>query len=221
MKFEYQFGAVGHIDYTPTALEVEQEPMLRSHTFSSASQHSGPLTARVLAELVENADFINALKKNKKRKIKIDTKSVMLMEGMYPCIGGWHCDDVPRNPETGQPNIEEINGDADHFLVSLATDDICPTEFFVPLGNDIHVSEENVWSSVNKSVEELRAKDEGCVLQFNRGEIVHFNRPSIHRGTAATKKGWRYFFRLSFTDRDITPSIRSQVQVYTDISKGW
>jgi len=221
MRFKSCFGVIGNIYYIPTSSEVEQEPMLRSHTISSASECGGPLTRRVLTTLLDNPKFIEALNRNKKRNVKIDTKSVMLMEGMYPCIGGWHCDDVPRNPETGQPNVDEINNDADHFLVSLATEDICPTEFYSPLGNDISVSEENVWASVNKSVEDLCAVDEGVIMPFTRGEIVRFNRGSIHRGTAASKKGWRYFFRLSFTDRDITPSIRSQVQVYTDISKGW
>src|SRR5581483_8995915 len=50
----------------------------------------------------------------------IDTRTHMLMKGMYPCIPGWHCDDFYR-PDGGQPDLENVEKEAPqkHYIVVL------------------------------------------------------------------------------------------------------
>ena len=52
--------------------------------------------------------------------IVIDTKVVMLMPGMYPCIGGWHADAIER--KNGQPDLSTLNDNkGTHFIYSAST----------------------------------------------------------------------------------------------------
>lgn len=202
---------------------IEAEPMLRSADFKFAYSEGGPITKKLIEAIKGNrvADYYIGKALLSGLTPKIDTKSVMLMPGMYPCIGGWHCDDVPRNEDTGQPDISQIvSHDHIHFLVHLASNENldCPTEFLTsPFQGELDPNA--VWQSLDAKLEDPRYIR--TTQLFGHGEVAMFRRHSVHRGTPAKGKGWRYFFRLSFTSRKVTPTIRKQVQVYTDISAGW
>ena len=77
--------------------EVKNEPMLFSCNFEYALILGGPLTARFLAALPP--EFLMA------KDLIIDSRVHMLMPGWFPCIPGYHHDDVPRASRLcGQPN---------------------------------------------------------------------------------------------------------------------
>jgi hypothetical protein len=60
------------------------------------------------------------------KHVSIDSRSHMLMKGMYPCIPGWHCDDFYRESHEHQPDLANIPPTI-HYLVVLG--DCSRTEF--------------------------------------------------------------------------------------------
>jgi hypothetical protein len=67
--------------------EIKREPMLHRATAQFALENGGPLTRSFLLslQLAWSADIL------------VDSRVHMLMPGMWPCIPGWHHDDVPRS----------------------------------------------------------------------------------------------------------------------------
>ena len=82
---------------------------------------------------------------------------------------------------------------------------------------NIDVDEDHVWQSVDKYLR----KNEPEVTKTQSGEIIRFTRSTLHNCPPTTVRGWRFFFRLSFYHMPVMNKIRKQVQIYTDISKGW
>jgi hypothetical protein len=147
----------------------------------------------------------------------IDTRVTMTMEGMYPSIPGWHCDDVPRSRTTGQPVMHGVNPLVQHFMVILSDqeDAVSCTEFVSkPIKLDIDLT--NVWGSVDKQLTENKPET-GFLKQ---GEIIRFNQEAIHRASPTVTPGWRFFYRASITHRKPANEIRNQVQVYAS-KNGW
>lgn len=90
-------------DYLPTFTdnEVKNEPMLFSCDRDASIALGGPITKAFLdslyPEFLNHPDFI------------LDTRVHMLMPGWFPCIPGYHHDDVPRNNTNGQPNYDNVD----------------------------------------------------------------------------------------------------------------
>lgn len=195
---------------------VKNEPMFFSAQPAFAYEHGGPITKAFLDAAVgpgANNDF------------SFDSRVHMLMPGWFPCIPGWHHDDVPRSRGDGQPNYESPEYHAKHIL-ALINGDICPTEFAVGESGYPHTSgtvyrdwhplvEEDIRDNVLKRV----------VVPSNR--LIHFDANSWHQGTQAVKGGWRWFGRLSWDagyeqGRPHYNEIRRQVQVYLEFPmEGW
>jgi hypothetical protein len=144
----------------------------------------------------------------------IDTKVVQLMPGQYPCIPGWHCDGVIRKARGEQPDLNTLNEHVMHYVCSFCSEDTSKTSVMLDSIN-LDVDENNVWSSVNEQVKPNRVK------HLRSGQVGMFTRDRLHQGTPATKRCWRYFFRLSFYHMPAMNQLRKQVQVYTDVGKGW
>lgn len=202
-----------------TDLDIEKEPMIYGGSWDWSLDNAGPITQRVMAMISESmrAD-LSAWSLQGYHPI-IDTKSVMLMPGMYPCIGGWHCDGVIRADGQAQPDLNGISLEVPHYLYSTCSNGHCPTEFVdqtVMLDID-EEAEGSVWGKVNSEVIEKTCR----VRMSEPNEVIRFTRPTIHRGTAAKVRMWRYFFRLSFYHMPARNRYRNQVQVYTDTSQGW
>lgn len=226
MKTNYRFiptfRTVDLIENTSSQL-IQNEPMLYGaslrHVVDNYKRY--PLTYDVLHKILQVGDF-QALIVNQAQlgyHPVIDTKVVLLMPGMYPCIGGWHCDGVIRKDQHSQPNLDTLNEPIQHFICTISdTDEHCGTEI---LSSNIMCSVDttaNVWAQVSNYVESIDSKE---IYTTKSGEIVQFNRQTLHRGTAATVRQWRYFFRLSFYHMPAMNQERKQVQVYSDISQGW
>lgn len=152
----------------------------------------------------------------------IDSRVHMLMPGWYPCIPGWHHDDVPREREDGQPNYRNPSYRSEHIACVIG--DASLTQFIdgpvdvdeVPIGKTIY----REWDSqINHQI----MVGEVFPKSISEGDMVAFDWQTFHRGMPATKSGWRLFIRASrFTNRKPTNEIRQQTQVYiSPVNKGW
>lgn len=162
----------------------------------------------------------------------IDSRVHMLMPGWYPCIPGWHHDDVPRTRSDGQPNYDVGQCRSQH-IVALVNGDICPTAFALgsadfevpPLGSVVY----GKWHDV---VEAKIAAGELHRQSIESNRLVMIDDRTWHTGTKAVRNGWRFFIRASryfSPSGDIIPrgnprtnELRRQVQVYLENpTAGW
>lgn len=258
IRFNNYTRGVGRIEKTNAV--IEDEPMLFGASWDFARKNGGPLTTRVMNLLKGEANFLPLLTDQALKGYHpvIDTKTVLLQPGQYPCIGGWHCDGVIRRAVGEQPDLSTLNEDVRHFICTVSDassyDDHCGTELLTkPLVMPEHhitsalIDGKNVWGAVNNAVEgrfadnsevsdvaiepttstgdgfvtrtHHRPKD--CLYKMRDCEVFEIKRDTLHRGTAAKVRQWRWFFRLSFYHMPVANKIRKQVQVYTDISQGW
>lgn len=210
---------IGKVREIASVEEIEAEPMLYDCDWDAALTLGGPITKQILSEILyaQDSNFYR-LKHREEMYIHIDTKSVMLMPEFYPCIGGWHCDTVPRATGTSQPNLKLMREDVFHCLCIVpSTPRLSNTELLM---NDItiDVDESHVWRSVNAAVDNASDK---VIMTADDGEVLRFSQSTIHRGLPSAGHGWRYFFRLTFTEQKPKNKIRHQVQVYTAPDTSW
>lgn len=204
-------------------MEVKNEPMLFNCDLEGARKNGGELTH----------EFLNLLPMDwRDGPLVIDSRVHMLMKGWYPCIPGWHHDDVPRTRSDGQPNYGPGQVRSAH-IIALVNADVCPTEFALgeatftvpPLGSTIYEK----W---HHDVELLLHNGKLRSVNYESGQLVQFDDRTWHQGTAAQRDGWRFFIRASRymnannlrIDRGNprTNEVRRQVQVYMDNPfKGW
>jgi len=192
---------------------VKNEPMFFNCDLDFAYSNGGPITR----EFIENLprDWVNT-------DPVLDSRVHMLMKNWYPCIPGWHHDDVPRSTPTGQPNYVNPEYHSDH-LMGLVNGHICPTAFL--LGN-VEVSDPDINSRVynvmNNEIESLIdrfASRELTVYEAESGRYIQFDCNAFHTGVKAVAGGWRWFIRLSRNtarQKTRTNEIRRQVQVYLE-----
>ena len=201
--------------------EVKNEPMLFNCDLEHAKKLGGPITRAFL-------DRVDP--KWHDCPVVVDTRVHMLMPGWYPCIPGWHHDDVPRTRRDGQPNYEDGQDRSEH-CVALINGQICPTEYAVGIEDFPEVSG-TVYAEWHPLVESLCNLGKLQRMQAWRDELVYFNDRTWHRGTAALQGGWRWFGRISryFDAKGYTISrknartneVRRQVQTYMSaINAGW
>lgn len=194
--------------------EIANEQMIFSGDWRFTKENAGPITSYIMRQLLKCPEWIEAIERGK--NIVIDTRTNMLMEGMYPSIPGWHCDDVPRGVKYEQPDLSKVSDDVQHFMV-LLSDNTQPTQTeFVTEPALIDVDPENVWNSVDTAVEQQQFKT-GFLKE---GDIIRFSQTAIHRASLCKAPGWRLFFRASVTHREPVNEIRRQVQVYST-RNGW
>jgi len=194
--------------------DIKNEPMLFNCSLYGASKLGGPLTK----------EFINLLPSDWKDDsvLVIDSRVHMLMEGWFPCIPGFHHDDVPREREDGQPNYINPSYRAEHVLMLIG--DCCPTEFAigksdfpeVPIGDKYY----KVWHPM--VVDKIKS-GELLSVSAPSNRLVYFNDHVWHQGVRAKKSGWRWFIRATRnTNRKPTDELRRQVQVYLESPmEGW
>jgi len=148
------------------------------------------------------------------------------MPGWYPCIPGWHHDDVGR-ASTGnkQPDYDNLQYKSEHIL-GLVNADICPTYFLNGKTTMPAVPEnETIYKIWDKEVEKLIKEESIEVIICKDRTLYYFDWQTFHTGTKAVQNGWRWFGRVSRnTDRlkNVTNEIRVNTQVYLENPKeGW
>lgn len=221
MKYTFtpNIKTIAEIKATRFTEAIKNEPMIYSGSPKFAHENGGKLTQEITKLLLKSEAYTNVAMFANPDSLTtvIDTRVTMTMEGMYPSIPGWHCDDIPRSRTTGQPVLHGVNPLVQHFMVILSDqeDAVSCTEFVSkPIELDIDLT--NVWGSVDKQLTENKPET-GFLKQ---GEIIRFNQEAIHRASPTVTPGWRFFYRASITHRTPADEIRNQVQVYAS-KNGW
>lgn len=209
---------------------VKAEPMFWSATPAFAWKNGGPITRAFLASIfnITLADeALWVLRDSKVGNYCFDSRVHMLMPGWFPCIPGWHHDDVIRSRSDGQPNYD-APGNSKHIL-ALVNGDICPTEFAVGCADypDVPIGGPPVYMVWHRQVEQ--DIKEGVLRRETApsNRLIHFDNQAFHQGTRAVKNGWRWFGRLTWDagyeeGRPHHNEIRKQVQVYLENPmEGW
>jgi hypothetical protein len=193
--------------------QVKQETMLFSASFNYAAAHGGPITQDFLRGLPLGGDPI------------IDSRVHMLMPGWYPCIPGWHLDDVPRTREDGQPDHAHPAYRSSNIMAIVG--DASITEFIegeLDL-SDVPLREGAVYGQWNARINKMLAGADCkiAVRQVPESTVIAFDYGAFHRGVPATKFGWRFFIRANYnTARECKNEIRRQTQVYLPVPEaGW
>lgn len=211
-RFVSSFGAAAELPQF-SEQQVKNEPMLFSCDRTAAHELGGPLTRAFLDAMLPDW---------KASEIVVDSRVHMLMPGFWPCIPGWHHDDVPREREDGQPEYVSPSYHAEHCMALVG--DASVTEFAVgatflpdvPLGA-VYYRE---WHPlINEAIE----AGELFSMKAPVGRLVYFDSHAFHQGVPATKHGWRWFVRASRnTGRKPANELRRQVQVYlSEPMQGW
>lgn len=214
MQFHSTVFNMGEFNAEWDVPTIKNEPMFFNCDLEFAWINGGPITRA----------FIDALPTSWQHdRVVLDSRTHMLMKGWYPCIPGWHHDDVPRSTANGQPNYSNPEYQSTHIL-GLVNADVAPTEFAVGTIN-LDVPEEMIYKTWHPIVEDA-VRTGGLKLKKAQSGILYgFDCESFHQGVRANKDGWRWFARVSqSTDRadKITNEIRNQVQVYMEFPmEGW
>jgi hypothetical protein len=195
---------------------IKNEPMLFNCSLDGAYRLGGLITRNILAALPVDWDESACV---------VDSRVHMLMPGWFPCIPGYHHDDVPRTRSDGQPDYDAPAYRADHLMV-LVNGSVCPTEFAVgrstfprvPLG-------ETIYKHWHKRVEADLASGALKRIDAPPNRFIGFDWQTWHQGTRARASGWRFFIRFTRNSdrvRSITNEVRRQVQVYLESPmEGW
>jgi hypothetical protein len=204
-------------------MTVKNEPMLFNCDLEHAKRLGGPITNEVLKFLPVEWKSV---------PLVVDSRVHMLMPGWYPCIPGWHHDDVPRTRADGQPNYGPDQLRSIHIMC-LINGDICPTTFATgEMDFEIPPPGRTIYGDLHPVIEDAIKAGKLHVTHAPSNRLVCFDDRTWHTGTKAVKTGWRFFIRISRyfnPDRSHiqrggvrTNEIRRQVQVYMDNpNQGW
>ena len=204
-------------------IAIKNEPMLFNCDLEGAGRLGGPITYCFLNKLPQSWRDV---------PLVIDSRVHMLMPGWYPCIPGWHHDDVPRTRSDGQPNYGPGQCRSEH-VIALVNGGICPTEFAT--GTEFFTEPalgRTIYADWHHEVENRIRRGQLAVEVAPSNRLVLFNDRTWHRCQAANANGWRFFIRASrYFAPDGTPiprgnprtnEVRRQVQVYMDDPNlGW
>lgn len=193
-EFYSQFSCDNHkVVYSYDDSLIENEPMLYRADLKFAVENGGLITKQFLNRLIETGWL------DIQENIYIDSRSHMLMKGWYPCIPGWHHDDVPRSRKDGQPNYNDESYFAEHAIMLLNAG-IAPTEFITGEFQLPDAEEGKIlYKEWDARVEHLtRISPDLYPKTKTRNNIIYFfDARTFHQGTPATHFGWRYFIRAT------------------------
>ena len=193
---------------------IKNEPMFFNCTWQFAYDNGGEPTRKFLLALP---------KELQNEKTIIDSRVHMLMPGWFPCIPGYHHDDVPREREDKQPEYHNPSYRSKHALI-LFNGDVCPTEFAIGEAEFSDPrSHKIIYKNWHQEVEANIKSNKLEVVKAPNNTVVFFDDRTWHQGTQAVQSGWRLFIRASWdTHRVPTNEIRRQVQVYLESPmEGW
>lgn len=205
---------LGPMGQLPKDIDVRYEPMFFGADLAFAKEKGGPVTQA----------FISVLPPEWSDNVIFDSRVHMLMPGWYPCIPGWHHDDVPRRRLDGQPSYTAFDDPPVQHIMALVNGDICPTEFAVGSVEMPHVPDGKIVYGEWHPMVNLLIKNKLLVKhKIPSNQMISFNAHSFHRGTPAITSGWRWFGRVSQgSTRKVINEIRQQVQIYmSEENAGW
>jgi len=153
----------------------------------------------------------------------LDSRVHMLKPGWFPCIPGWHYDEVERFE--GGDLVKEDGAVLDwdrtyegkeHYMMILDFGSGSLTEFARARVADPRVKN---YTELNR----LFQAHSPLIEQVKSNAIYRFDILDAHRGVPAKRDGWRYFIRATVgTQRILANELRTQTQVYIPaFDVGW
>jgi hypothetical protein len=205
--------------FTPDV--VKNEPMFFNSRLDYAYNEGGPITQSFLNAFALEMDSSGVDPK----AFVFDSRVHMLMKGWFPCIPGFHHDDVPRHSPDGQPNYTDPAYRSNHCM-GLVNGEICPTEFAIGTAKFSEIAKgEIAYKTWHPEVEQYLVDSKLESRHAPSNQLVFFDDRTWHQGTRAVAGGWRWFGRISWnTERvnNMTNELRRQVQVYLENPmEGW
>jgi hypothetical protein len=206
--------------FSATADQIKAETMLFSASPQFAMDNGGAITRGAVDFLMNS---MAAFGHNS--AVVIDTRVHMLMPGMLPAIGGWHCDAIPRGQD-GQTDFsrKSIIDNIRHYLLVVDAGTGSVTEFLDEddlyqksiLDLKVPEGEINTWGFHSRSIDAFLKAGMTKAKRVESGKLYEFAAHDYHRAIPATGSGWRYFLRASVNTLTRGPlnEIRNQVQVY-------
>lgn len=195
-------------------LTVKSEPMFFQASYDLARRNGGPLTHTLL----------DAITPALAEKCFIDSRVHMLMPGWWPCIPGWHHDDVERSRSDGQPNYRSPSYRANFAMAVVGSAD-SRTEFAV---GDFKFTPPKIGRVIYRDMDPIieQACTDGVLsrLQVPKDTLVWFTDRDWHRGVQSTNNGWRWFARLTWRTKElpIANEMRLNANVYMQVpEEGW
>jgi hypothetical protein len=203
---------------------VKNEMMFFNSSPKFVYSHDESLT-QITREFISQVDtyFVEAL--GYIPPYVLDSRVHMLMKGWYPCVPGFHHDDVPRSLANKQPNYYNPEYHAEHIM-ALVNGDVCPTQFALGECTLPDVKDEEMYYKKWHPIVDQLCND-GVLQRYDlqNNSIIKFDAHSFHQGQVARANGWRWFARVSWnTDRvnAVTNEIRRQVNCYLPAPmEGW
>ncbi len=204
----------GHNLIKASQAEIKQEPMLHRADVPFASSNGGKLTLQFL----DAVSYYWGTKDN----LLIDSRVHMLMPGQFPCIPGWHHDDVPREREDKQPNYDNPSYKAEHCMALWG--DCSLTEF--ALGEheiEIPPIGQKIYKVLSPQIEALCLDGKLKRVIAPSEKLIFFNYHTWHRGAETTKTGFRFFIRATRNSKlEARNEIRYNANVYIPVlDEGW
>jgi hypothetical protein len=192
---------------------IKQEKMFFSSSPEYAFANGGP----IIQDFIKY--FIHTRENWHDENWIIDSRVHMLMPNWFPCIPGWHHDDVPRSTPNGQPNYENPEYLSEHLMVVIgksAMPQFLKTSILLP-----EIKDDIVYKVWNDLIKKYTVEEDYYTCKS--GEVIQFNWNDFHRGMPSTESCWRTFIRATKnTHRKFSNEIRTQVQVYMPaIEDGW
>lgn len=209
---------------------VKHEPMFFQADMGFALEHGGDITLQFVGKAMSYLRHLgvdpygcNAF---------LDSRVHMLMPGWWPCIPGWHHDDVERSREDGQPNYRTASYRPE-FLMGIVGSADCGTEFVdgtvtlpeVQYGHVIYQEwHPVVEAAVNRGQQTATGVSFPKRVQVQPNRIYRFTDRDFHQGVACKNTGWRWFGRITLGNPTVTPAneIRRNANVYMENPmEGW
>ena len=196
--------------------EIKNELMFFNCDLKFAYKNGGNITKSFIDNLPNDWKFDDVV---------FDSRVHMLMKGWYPCIPGWHHDDVPRTLKNGQPNYDNPEYYSEHIL-GIVNSFICPTKFAI---GEVYmpkiINDDIVYEKWNEIIDKEIKEGILRVDEVQDRTLTYFNCNTFHTGQKAIDNGWRWFGRISRNTnriKNISNEIRINSQVYLEFpKKGW
>lgn len=149
----------------------------------------------------------------------VDSRTHMLKPNWYPCIPGWHLDEIYRGRE-GQLDYQNNNWEKEHYFMVFDFGTGSLTEYVDDLDYP-EIKQFDHHSKIDAYIKSHKME----IKTIKPNTAYKFSCYSPHRGTPATDSGWRYFIRATrFTQRPFENKLQTQAQVYIphqQIDEGW
>lgn len=212
--FNSTFKNVGNFAQFVTNDQIKNETMFFNSDLEFAYKHGNEITRSFIDSLPADWQTDNVV---------FDSRVHMLMKDWYPCIPGFHHDDVYR-PNNGQPDYDDMRYKSQH-LMGIVNADVCPTHFAIGTSDFDKVEEGNIYKVWHDVVID-RLKDGTLKLDVAKDRTLYeFDWQTWHSGSGAVSNGWRWFGRVSrntIRTKGVTNEIRRQAQVYmSNLTEGW